>query len=153
MNVRIAELLDFGCVVRYDDDDTWALFGRIHRAMMTGDEACIRNVMKEWQQLTDDPRDAEHLRLSTEFGKWCWRPYYAPGPFQCGDQEYLQRGVDLMAEMMRKRCTRSHPTNLMQFRWTIGWWMLQYRLRAVIDPSPIVIDEARVTGWDQSFIA
>ena len=143
-------LIDFGCVMHYEGDAIWDLFGRIHRAMVTGEEGCIRNVMKEWQQLTDDPHHAEQLRLSTEFGKWCWRPYYAPGPFRCGDREYLQRGVDLMGEMMRNRCTRSHPTNLMQFRWQVGWWMLQYRLGAIIDPTPTINEEVQASGWDLS---
>jgi hypothetical protein len=141
-------LIDFGCVVRYEGDAIWQMFGRIHQAMLTGEDQCVRDVMKEWQQLTDEPRHAEQLRLSTEFGKRCWKPYYAPGPFDCAGREYLQRGVDLMAEMMKKRCTKSHPTGLMQFRWQVGWWMLQYRLGAVIDPTPIVTEEAQVTGWE-----
>lgn len=144
-------LIDFGCTVKYEGDEIWALFGRLHRAMMTGDDRWIESVMREWQQISDDPRDAEHLRLSSEFGKWCWKPYYAPGPFQFRDREYLQQGVDLMSEMMQKRCTRSHPTNLMQFRWQMGWWMLQYRLGAFVDPTPIVVEEARATGWETDF--
>ena len=41
-------------------------------------------------------------------------------PFDYSDREYLQRGIDLMAEHMKNRFTRSHPTNLMQARWHVG---------------------------------
>jgi predicted unusual protein kinase regulating ubiquinone biosynthesis (AarF/ABC1/UbiB family) len=141
-------LIDFGCVLRIEGDAMWELYGRLHRAIMTGEESSIREAMKEWQQLTDDPCDAENLRLSTEFGKLCWRPYYEPGPFNYGDREYLQRGIDVMTELMQNRCIRSHHTNLMQARWHVGWWMLQYRLGAIIAPTPIVDEEASVTGWE-----
>jgi predicted unusual protein kinase regulating ubiquinone biosynthesis (AarF/ABC1/UbiB family) len=141
-------LIDFGCVMRIEDDANWQLYGRLHKGMMTGEEDAIRSGMKEWQQLSDEPRDAENLRLAIEFGKLCWKPYYAPGPFDFGDREYLQRGIDLVSELMKNRCTRSHPTNLMQVRWHVGWWMMLYRLGANIDLTPLVNEEASVTGWD-----
>lgn len=141
-------LIDFGCVMHVKDEALWQLYGRLHKGMMTGEEAAIRSTMKEWQQLTDDPRDAEKLRITTEFGKLCWKPYYQPGPFDFGNREYIQRGVDLVAELMKLRCTRSHHTNLMQVRWQVGWWMMLYRLGANIDLTPIINEEASVTGWE-----
>jgi aarF domain-containing kinase len=141
-------LIDFGCVMQVKDDALWQLYGRLHQGMMTGEEESIRNGMKEWQQLTDDSRDAEKLRIATEFGKLCWKPYYSPGPFDFGDREYLQRGIDRVTELMKKRCTRSHRTNLMQVRWQVGWWMMLYRLGANIDLTPIINEEASITGWE-----
>jgi hypothetical protein len=36
----------------------------------------------------------------------------------------------------------------MQARWHVGWWMMFYRLGAIIDPSPIVNEETSATGWE-----
>ncbi|MEM7311938.1 MAG: AarF/UbiB family protein, partial [Planctomycetota bacterium] len=141
-------LIDFGCVVRYDNESDWALLGRVNKAMLSGDEETIRSVMKEWQRLTDDPRDAEALELCCDFAKWCWKPYYGSGPFDFADSEYLQRGVDMVQSLVKKRVNRSHPTQLMQFRWQVGAWMLQYRLGACIDPKPILHEEVRAAGWN-----
>jgi hypothetical protein len=125
-----------------------ALLGRVNKAMLSGDEETIRSVMKEWQRLTDDPRDAEALRLCCDFAKWCWKPYYGSGPFDFADSEYLQRGVNMVQSLVKKRVNRSHPTQLMQFRWQVGAWMLQYRLGACIDPKPILHEEVRAAGWN-----
>ncbi|MGZ0166037.1 MAG: hypothetical protein ACKVII_19115 [Planctomycetales bacterium] len=53
-----------------------------------------------------------------------------------------------MTEAEKKRCTRSHRTNLIQVRWHVGWWMMLYRLGANIDLTPLIQEEASVTGWD-----
>lgn len=103
--------------------------------------------MKEWQQPTDDPRYAEKLRITTEFGKLCWKPYHEPGPLDFGNREYIQRGVDLVTEFMKLRCTRSHHTNLMRVRWQVDWRMMFYRLGANINLTPIINEEASITGW------
>lgn len=141
-------LIDFGCVVRYHNEADWSLLGRVNHAMLSGDEDSIRTVMKEWQRLTDAPRDAEALQLCCNFAKWCWKPYYDSGPFDFADSEYLQKGVDMVQALVKKRVTRSHPTQLMQFRWQVGAWMLQYRLGACIDPRPILQEEVRAADWD-----
>jgi hypothetical protein len=72
------------------------------------------------------------------------------GPFDYGDRDYLQAGIDVMHELMKNRCTQSHRTNPMPVRWHVDWWMMHYRLGAIIDPAPIVNEEASVTGWYRS---
>ncbi len=146
-------LLDFGCVTEYTDSNHWAHLGRINRAMTTGDENDIRNVMIEWGGLTADPKDADQLRCYYEFGRLCWEPYYTPGPYDFSNEAKLRRGVDLFVEMAKKRYVRNHASNLMQFRWQCGTWTLLYRLGACIDATPIIEDEVGAAGWDRSAFA
>jgi L-alanine-DL-glutamate epimerase-like enolase superfamily enzyme len=93
----------------------------------------IRNAMIEWGGLSDDPRHADQLRLNCEFGRLCWEPYYTPGPYDFSNEAKLRRGVDIFVEMAKKRYVRQHTSNLQQFRWNCGTWMMMYRLGAVID--------------------
>ncbi len=141
-------LLDFGCVLRHESEEEWGRIRRINRAIVTGEGKLIRNVMIEWSQLEDTPKNEEQIRLYMDFGKWCWRPYYSGGEFDFGDPGYIQEGVKIWKQIARKRYTRSHPTNLLQFRWECGYRMMFYRLGAVLNSMPIVANEMKAAGWD-----
>jgi predicted unusual protein kinase regulating ubiquinone biosynthesis (AarF/ABC1/UbiB family) len=140
-------LIDFGSVTEFSDPKMWEMLGRINFAITTGEEEAIRRVMIEWGEISDRPENADQIRLYVEFGKLCWEPYYTPGPYDFSDETKLRRGVDLIVEMARKRYVRQHESNLLQFRWQCGMWMLLYRLGAKIDGTPIMEEEVGVTGW------
>jgi hypothetical protein len=142
-------LIDFGCMMTYDNADEWAYVGRVSKAITTGDEQDIRNVMREWGQFGDVPDDDERLQSFVKFGQNCWRPYHVPGPFDYGDSGHLQEGIDLFADMAKKRYVKSHYSNLLQFRWECGYRMLMYRLGAVADPKPIMDEELPAAGWNR----
>ncbi len=143
-------LLDFGSIMEFNDSSQWAMLGRINRAITTGNEDDIRNAMIEWGGLSDDPRHADQLRLNCEFGRLCWEPYYTPGPYDFSNEAKLRRGVDIFVEMAKKRYVRQHTSNLQQFRWNCGTWMMMYRLGAVIDGTPIMEEEVGASGWDRT---
>ncbi len=140
-------LIDFGSVTEFADARMWEMLGRINWAITTGKEEYIRSAMIEWGGVSDTPENADQIRLYTEFGRFCWEPYYTPGPFDFSDEAKLRRGVDLFVEMAGKRYVRQHASNLLQFRWQCGTWMLLYRLGAIIDGTPIMEEEVGATGW------
>lgn len=144
-------LLDFGCIVDYGRDDVWQLCERLHIAMRTGNPDYVRAGMREWCQLqADDTGQKEQLDDYTRYALWSWCPIYTPGEWDYGDREYLDQGVQLFSEMVKKRYTRNHPVGLSQTRWEFGYWMLMYRLGAKIDGDPILREEVQATGWDLS---
>ena len=142
-------LIDFGCMRTYEDAEDWASVGRVSKAITTGKDSDIRPAMREWGQFGDVPDDDERLEAFVKFGRNCWRAYHVPGPFDYGDFQHLQEGIDLVADMAKKRYVRSHYSNLLQFRWECGQRMLMYRLGAIVDPKPIMEQEIPAAGWNR----
>jgi hypothetical protein len=143
-------VIDFGFVLSFDDD-LWAMCSRLDRGMTTGREQDIAAGIKEWSLITDDPADAERLRLNIAFSDWVWRCRYSDGEYDFGDEAEFRRGVDLAAEMVRKRYTRAHCTTPAITRQNFGIRSLLYRLKARIDVRPIVEEEMKATGWNRDY--
>jgi aarF domain-containing kinase len=142
-------LIDFGFVLAHSDED-WALMRRIDRGMTTGRREDRLDSVKAWSSITDEPADAERLKLNEEFADWCWRCRYWGGPFDFGDEADFRRGIDLFTEMVRKRYSRSRPCTPVLARQNFGARSLLYRLKAKIDVRPIAEEEVKATGWDRS---
>ena len=142
-------LIDFGCMLTYENSTEWDYLARVNKAIASGNKSDIREVMRKWGQFGDVPDDDERLEAFVKFGQICWRPYHVPGPFDYGDAQHLQEAIDLFAEMAKKRYVRSHHTNLLNFRWECGQRMLMYRLAPIIDPRPIMDEEIAATGWNR----
>jgi predicted unusual protein kinase regulating ubiquinone biosynthesis (AarF/ABC1/UbiB family) len=142
-------IIDFGFVVVHGDGE-WRIMHTLDRAMTTGRREDLIAAAKEWSYLTDDPADADQLRLHTEFLDWAWRPRYWGGPFDFGDEADFRRGIDLSAEMVRKRYTRARPCTQAISRMQFGVRSMLYRLKARIDVRPIAEEEVKVAGWDRS---
>jgi predicted unusual protein kinase regulating ubiquinone biosynthesis (AarF/ABC1/UbiB family) len=142
-------VIDFGFVVEHTDDE-WVFIRKMDRAMTTGRREDRIAALKEWSSITDDPADADRLRVHEEFGDWCWRARYWGGPFDYGDEADFRRGIDLFTEMVRKRYNRARPSTPAIARQNFGMRSLLYRLRAKIDIRPIAEEEVKATGWDRS---
>jgi len=142
-------IIDFGFVVAHGDEE-WRIIHTMDRAMTTGRHEDLFAAVKEWSALTDSPVDADQLRLHEEFTDWVWRPRYAGGPFDYGDEADFRRGIDLFTEMFRKRYTRARPSTPAIARMNYGGRSLLYRLKAQIDVRPIAEEEVKATGWDRS---
>jgi predicted unusual protein kinase regulating ubiquinone biosynthesis (AarF/ABC1/UbiB family) len=145
-------LIDFGSVLP-QDEAMWSWLRRTDRAMTTGERSERVAAVKEWSSITDDPSDAEFLRLCEEYADWCWRCRYWGGPFDFGDDADFRRGIDLLAEMVRKRYSRGRPATPVITRQHLGWRSLLYRLKARIDIGPIAEEEVKAAGWDRSAYA
>ena len=53
---------------------------RTDRAMTTGRREDRLASVKEWSSITDDPADADRLRVTEEYADWSWRCRYCGGP-------------------------------------------------------------------------
>jgi predicted unusual protein kinase regulating ubiquinone biosynthesis (AarF/ABC1/UbiB family) len=142
-------VIDFGFMLEFDDT-MWEFMRKIDRPLTTGNREDRIAVLKEWSWITDDPVDADRLRLSDEYGDWCWRGRYCNDEFDFGDEADFRRGVDLFAEMFRKRYTRSRACTASISRHQFGFRSILYRLKAKLNISEIADQEVRVTGWDRS---
>jgi aarF domain-containing kinase len=142
-------LLDFGFMVLLDDE-LWALFSRMDRALTTGRREDRIAILKEWSWITDDVNDRERLQLSEEFADWSWRPRYCRGEFDFGDETDFRRGVALFSQMVAKRYSRSRPCTPVMARHQFGLRAMVYRLQAKFDVRPICEEEVKLSGWDRS---
>jgi predicted unusual protein kinase regulating ubiquinone biosynthesis (AarF/ABC1/UbiB family) len=142
-------VIDFGFMVEHGDEE-WKLMHEMDRAMTTGLREDLIDIIKKWSYVTDDPADADRLRLHYEFSEWCWRPRYRGEPTDFGDEVVFRRGVDLFTEMVRKRYSRSRPCTPAIARLNFGAVSMLYRLKAKIDIGPIAEEEVKATGWDRS---
>jgi len=73
-------VIDFGFMLTLDGE-LWPLFGKMDRLFRSGRREDLLAAVKEWSWITDAPADEERLRLSAEYGDWCWRPYLSGGEF------------------------------------------------------------------------
>ena len=142
-------VIDFGCMVELDDT-LWELFRKMDRPLTTGRREDRLPALKEWSWISDDPGDADRLRLTDEFTEWSWRPRACRCEFDLGDEADLRRGIDLFVEMVRKRYSRSRPSTPMIARQTFALRAMLYKLKARIDMTPIAEEEVKATGWDRS---
>ncbi len=142
-------VIDFGFMVALDDE-LWALMRNMDRPLTTGRFEDRIAAMKEWSWITDDPTDADRLRLSEEFADWSWRPRYCGGAFDFGDEVHFRRGIDLFIEMVAKRYNRARSCSPVICRQQFGFSAMLYRLGAKIDIRPLAEEEVKATGWDRS---
>lgn len=145
-------LIDFGFVLAHSDDE-WALVEKLDRALTTGRREDRLAAVKAWSSITDDPAEADRLRLNEEYADWCWRCRYWGGPFDFGDEAGFRHGIDLFTEMVRKRYSRSRPCTPVVARQNFGVRSILYRLKAKIDIRPIAEEEVKAAGWDRSAFA
>ncbi len=141
-------LLDFGFVMVLDDP-TWATFGALDRAQSTGRLEDRVDVLKSWSSITDDPADADRLRLTSEYAEWVWRPRYLGGMFDFGDEAHLRRGIDLFMQMVKRRYSRAKPCTFSITRQQLSLYSILYRLKAKVDVRQVCEAEAPASGWDR----
>jgi predicted unusual protein kinase regulating ubiquinone biosynthesis (AarF/ABC1/UbiB family) len=142
-------LIDFGFVMSLDGE-LWPLLCRMDKPLKTRDPADLAAAVKEWQWITDEKADAERLRLSIEFVKWTGRSRIVGGDFDFGDETDFRHGIDLAAQMMRKRYRRYHPSSPAVSRHNFGFRSILYRLKAKFDLQAIAKEEMKATGWEHN---
>ena len=147
MNDGRLGLIDFGCMLELDDA-LWELFRKMDRPLTTGEAEGRMAVLKDWSWIGDDEPD--RLRKMEVYLDWLWQPRYFGGAFDFGDEANFRRGLELFAEMVKKRYTRGRPTSPIITRQQHGYYALLYRLKAKIEVAPIVEEEIRASGWDRS---
>lgn len=139
-------LIDFGNILDLDDE-IWELCRRIDRPMTTGVREDRIAAMKYWANLADGASD--QMRLYDAFCEWNWRPRSTTGSFSFGDEGEFKRGVELFAELARKRYSSGHRTTFTMTRGNFGWRSILYRLQATFDLQALAEQEIAATGWDR----
>jgi hypothetical protein len=133
-------VLDFGFVLPLDDE-LWTLCRKSALAMTTGRREDRIAAIKEWSWITDDPADADRLRLLEAYADWSWRSRYSDGPFDFGDEADFRRGIELFTEIVMKRYSRGRPCTPVIIRQNFGVRSLLYRLKARIDVRALADEE------------
>lgn len=135
-------LIDFGCVQRYSDEEVGLI--RLAEESASGSPEVLRELFRRGANMEDaDFENQEHLDLLRESHKWMCEPIQHEGPFDFGNVEHLQRGINLVVAMARKRYTRFHPMYVYFNRSVFGLRALLYRLRAQVDVKALHRQEAR----------
>jgi aarF domain-containing kinase len=142
-------VIDFGLTVAFDSE-LWELFRKMDRALTTGRREDRLTVLKDWSYVTDDPADAERLRLMDEFIECSWRARSCGGEYDFGDDADFRRTIELFGQLVAKRYSRGRPCSPVMTRQQLGLLSMLYRLRPRIDFRPIVEEEVKATGWDRS---
>lgn len=142
-------VIDFGFML--DIDDTlWELFRKIDRPLTTGRREDLRDAMKEWNWIGDDPQDEDRLELMIKFADWNWRSRFCYCEFDFGNEADFREGVDLFIEMVRKRYSRSRACTPVIARQNFGLRSIFYKLKAKFAVAPLAEEEIKATGWDRS---
>jgi predicted unusual protein kinase regulating ubiquinone biosynthesis (AarF/ABC1/UbiB family) len=140
-------VLDFGFMVSLDGDE-WERMRKIDRPVTTGLKEDRIAVLKEWNDIRDDEPD--RLRLTDEFGEWCWMSRHRGGEYDFSDEAEFRRGIDLFTEMVRKRYSRARPNTPAIARSQFGWRAILFLLKAKVDLRKLAEEEVKITGWDRS---
>jgi hypothetical protein len=142
-------IIDFGCVVEHTDEE-WELLRLADRGLTTGRREDRIPFLKKWTLSEDGERDRDFLELLDRYAEWSWRGRSGGGLVDFGDGESLRRGLEIFAEMVRRRYARSRPSTPLINRWDLGFRAFLYRLGARVDLRRIAEEEVRAPGWDRS---
>ena len=142
-------LIDFGFVLPLEGE-LWNIFGRMDRLFRSGREEDRLAAIKEWSWITDDPVDADRLRLTDAYSQWSWGPFFNEGDFDFGNEADFKKGIDLVMEMARKRYSRARPCTPSLSRQQLGGRALLYQLKAKVNIRAISEQELKATDWDRS---
>ncbi|HEY3967826.1 MAG TPA: AarF/ABC1/UbiB kinase family protein [Planctomycetaceae bacterium] len=140
-------LVDFGFMLPLEGED-WELMRKIDRPLTTGRPEDRIAVLKEWNSIRDDETD--RLRVTDEFGQWCWMSRYRGGEYDFDDEAEFRHGIALFSEMLRKRYSRGRPSTAAIARGQFAWRALLYLLKAKVDIRALAEQEVKATGWDRS---
>ena len=141
-------IIDFGFMIPLEGE-LWNIFGRMDRLFRSGRREDRIEALKEWSWITDDPLDADRLRVSEEYACWVWRSIYGGQEFDFGDEADFKKGVKLLTEMAAKRYSRSQPCTPSLSRQQFGCRSMLYRLKAKVDVRSISEEELKATDWER----
>jgi aarF domain-containing kinase len=134
-------VIDFGCCREFSEEE-WDFYKEAARGFKEGGET-LRRVMERASALQPGSRlDEEHLALLVAYGRWINEYIDYDGAFDFGNEAFIQRGIDLLTELTKRRMFRSLPVNTWINRLTLGLRALAYRLGARINVKKICDEES-----------
>lgn len=135
-------VLDFGCCREFTEEE-WDYYIEMGRAHMAGEPEMRRALKRGIGLAPDDPLDEEYMKLLIAHATWYCDYLKHEGPFDFGDDAFVQRGIHLTGEIIRQGKLRSLPVNTWIFRQLLGLRAIAYRLRARIDMKRLNEEESQ----------
>lgn len=133
-------VLDFGCCREFSDDE-WDYYYAMARAFLKGDEALRRVLPISINATRDEVQDPDYLEFLVRYARWTNEYLDRDEEFDFDNTDYMQRGIDLLNKIGRKRYFRSKPVNTWINRQLLGIKSLLYRLKARFNARRIAEQE------------
>lgn len=132
-------LLDFGCCREYNNHE-WDVYRQLVRAYRD-DPSSLRPAVLQAAALNPADADETYVQFLEEYSRWFSQYMIVDQVFDFGDEAFMRRGVELMAESFRQRYFRSLPMNTWIIRQLLGLRGIAYRLSARINMRRIGEEE------------
>lgn len=134
-------LIDFGCC-RTLTEEEWQFQIKSENALMQGDLENLQEVVAiACLYKNSAEMEPERLALLIELSLWQGEPAIKEGPFDFGDREFYQRGLDIFTELTRKGHIRNNSLYIWWTRLIFGHRTLLYRLGSKVDYRGIYLRE------------
>ncbi|MBL1218870.1 MAG: AarF/ABC1/UbiB kinase family protein [Planctomycetes bacterium] len=143
-------LLDFGCCVRYSEDDLKYVL-KAEQAFRSGSEERIIEACAHAGCATPKQRaDKERMLMLKAWGDWVWETQEEDRVFDFSDISYIRRGAEIYTELLRRRYVRSRPVNTWLTRAFFGIRAMLTELRARVNYYQIWREYSdRYYSWEQ----
>ena len=129
--------IDFGSCHHQLDEDIECL-ADTERAYFASSPEALREANARGSDLTpQQAADDARMNMLAEWADWAWEPVVHEGPFDFGDLDYFRRGARMYGEFIRRRYTRSRPSNTWLIKAIYGLRALLARLKARVDLGAI----------------
>lgn len=129
MNDGRLGLLDFGCIQHFTPEEI-AVFER-GEAYLDG-RMTLEQSLLEGGYSESDLADEKYMAPLRRHMAWLTAPAFHDGPFDFGDPEYFQQGIDSLKEMTPKPYP-APPMYFYEFRSLFGLKVLGWRLKCRVD--------------------
>jgi len=134
-------LIDFGCI-RTLSDEEWQLQVEADEAICHGSsEAMDAAIAKACFFASATEMEPDRLALLTRMTAWQAAPLGQTEPFDFGDRDFYQQGIDLYTEATRKGYLRNSSLYIWWTRLIFGHRSLLYRLRSRVALAKIYTEE------------
>ncbi len=133
--------IDFGCYRQFDEH-YWRLQVESEKLMFAEDhDRLLPFLAKLSLHSSPDELGAERLDLMQRQIKWMVRPITARAPFDFAEKTYVDQGVDILKETLRKGYSRTDSFYNWTNRALLGHRALMYRLACHFDYSKLYLSE------------
>ena len=134
-------LIDFGCC-RTLSNEEWRLQGKAENSLLENDEETLEQmVAKACLFESPEEMEPERMELLMKLSLWQAEPAMKEGPFDFGDRDFYQRGIDLFTESTRKGYFRGNSLYIWWTRLIVGHRTLLYRLGSKVDYHGVYMEE------------
>jgi predicted unusual protein kinase regulating ubiquinone biosynthesis (AarF/ABC1/UbiB family) len=131
-------LIDFGCCREFSPEE-WDFYKQMGRAVL--DVRGLREAVIRSAKLDPDRPEEEYVRFLENYSHWLSGYMTQDRPWDFGDEAFIRRGADLIAETIRDRRFRSLPVNIWIIRQLLGLRGIAYRLKARINMKRLADEE------------